>query len=368
MSTTVDINNDELQVGGLEQLEEGTVFEETTLVVTQNNTDTPKQQPFSNLKLQLSAASAGDTEETAKVSLKTILQSLSNRIKALFARFDSETGHAHTGSDSARISYASLNNRPAIPTALSELLGDATHRTVTDTEKVFWGAKQTALVSGTNIKTINGVSVLGSGNLEVSGGGLSFKYLVFFDFYGSSDESLPAECAEGDVCFNRDTGKVFSATAENTWGSGEPVSDSIIYKYKGVAYHHFSGNDLIRLSNLSPETIILSDTSGSAISEVPSYSVNTKLFCQLNNTATNRAIKISAPTNDACCELTFENNTASAITITFPNASGIVNYPYSTSGIIISAGLRRTISWEMTGEASSTDMNIFWGDEQTAVS
>ena len=37
-------------------------------------------------------------------------------------------------------------------------------------------------------------------------------------------------------------------------------------------------------------------------------------------------------------------------------------------GIIISAGLRRTISWEMTGEENSTDMNIFWGDEQSAVS
>jgi hypothetical protein len=32
-------------------------------------------------------------------------------------------------------------------------------------------AKQNVLVSGTNIKTINGSSILGSGNLEISGGG-----------------------------------------------------------------------------------------------------------------------------------------------------------------------------------------------------
>ena len=32
-------------------------------------------------------------------------------------------------------------------------------------------SKQDTLLSGTNIKTINGSSILGSGNLEVSGGG-----------------------------------------------------------------------------------------------------------------------------------------------------------------------------------------------------
>jgi hypothetical protein len=36
-----------------------------------------------------------------------------------------------------------------------------------------WNAKQDALVSGTNIKTINGESILGSGNIEVSGGDLT---------------------------------------------------------------------------------------------------------------------------------------------------------------------------------------------------
>lgn len=33
-----------------------------------------------------------------------------------------------------------------------------------------WGSKQDALVSGENIKTINGESILGSGNIEISGG------------------------------------------------------------------------------------------------------------------------------------------------------------------------------------------------------
>lgn len=33
------------------------------------------------------------------------------------------------------------------------------------------GAKQDTLVSGTNIKTINGTAILGSGDISISGGG-----------------------------------------------------------------------------------------------------------------------------------------------------------------------------------------------------
>lgn len=38
---------------------------------------------------------------------------------------------------------------------------------VTTTDKTTWSGKQDALVSGTNIKTINGTSILGSGNIDV---------------------------------------------------------------------------------------------------------------------------------------------------------------------------------------------------------
>lgn len=41
---------------------------------------------------------------------------------------------------------------------------------VTSSDKTTWSNKQDALVSGTNIKTINGSSVLGSGDLTVDGG------------------------------------------------------------------------------------------------------------------------------------------------------------------------------------------------------
>ena len=47
----------------------------------------------------------------------------------------------------------------------------STNKVVTSTEKSTWSGKQDALVSGTNIKTINNESILGSGNITIQGGG-----------------------------------------------------------------------------------------------------------------------------------------------------------------------------------------------------
>ena len=54
---------------------------------------------------------------------------------------------------------------------------DASNRFVTDTEKATWNAKQAALVSGTNIKTIGGVSLLGPGDIPIASASLAnFAY------------------------------------------------------------------------------------------------------------------------------------------------------------------------------------------------
>lgn len=45
----------------------------------------------------------------------------------------------------------------------------------TFTNATKWNTKQDILVSATNIKTINGVTILGSGDLTISGSGLTFK-------------------------------------------------------------------------------------------------------------------------------------------------------------------------------------------------
>jgi len=66
-----------------------------------------------------------------------------------------------------------------IPTDLADLSDDTTHRLVTDTEKATWNGKQDTLVSGTSIKTVDGQSLLGSGNVEIGGG--IIKYYRFTD-------------------------------------------------------------------------------------------------------------------------------------------------------------------------------------------
>lgn len=52
----------------------------------------------------------------------------------------------------------------------ADLVDDSTttNKFVTTSDKTTWSGKQDALVSGTNIKTINNTSLLGSGNIEVS--------------------------------------------------------------------------------------------------------------------------------------------------------------------------------------------------------
>lgn len=60
----------------------------------------------------------------------------------------------------------------------ADLISDGTtNKTVTATEKTTWSGKQEALVSGTNIKTINNESLLGSGNISVSSGTSDYDQL-----------------------------------------------------------------------------------------------------------------------------------------------------------------------------------------------
>ena len=63
-------------------------------------------------------------------------------------------------------SYNDLSNKPTIPTNTNQLTNGAGFIT----SQAISG-KQDTLVSGSNIKTINGQSVLGSGNITIEGGG-----------------------------------------------------------------------------------------------------------------------------------------------------------------------------------------------------
>lgn len=92
----------------------------------------------------------------------------------------SDVGHKHVKSDITDFptlsdvatsgNYNDLSNKPTIPTVpsnVSAFNNDAGYLT----EHQDISGKQDKLVSGTNIKTINNQSLLGSGNINISGGG-----------------------------------------------------------------------------------------------------------------------------------------------------------------------------------------------------
>lgn len=66
-------------------------------------------------------------------------------------------------------SYADLSNKPTIPTVDTTLASGSTNAAQSGAVYTALAGKQATLVSGTNIKTVNNESILGSGNLTITG-------------------------------------------------------------------------------------------------------------------------------------------------------------------------------------------------------
>ena len=118
--------------------------------------------------------------------------------------------------------YNDLSNKPTIPTATSDLTNDSGFITSSYHDST----KQDTLVSGTNIKTVNNQSLLGSGNIEIQGGSgadlLStnnvFTGTNVFNYY---DDNIPGQPAFG-VIANIDNA---DATIEHTFYSFSVITD-----------------------------------------------------------------------------------------------------------------------------------------------
>lgn len=146
--------------------------------------------------------------------------------------------------------------------------------------------KQAALVSGTNIKTVNGNSLLGSGNLVISGGG-----------GGSGDVVGPASAADGAVAlFDGITGKLLKAggTALASWATktaptGDPVgttdtqtlSGKTIVGLKEARVAMAANNIDLALGNVFTKTI--SGASTLTVSNVPAAGVSASFILKLTN-------------------------------------------------------------------------------------
>jgi len=93
--------------------------------------------------------------------------------------------------DRVRYTWQTWECNTAITTAES---WNAEHWTALDSLQVQINAKQDTLVSGTNIKTINNQSILGSGNINIQGGGI--ETVEFLD-YGTIDFENGVELQDG---------------------------------------------------------------------------------------------------------------------------------------------------------------------------
>lgn len=84
--------------------------------------------------------------------------------------FDPSNYYSKAETDEAISAATSGKADTSAVTAVNDVLTAHTADTtihVTSSDKTTWNGKQDALVSGTNIKTINGTSILGSGDLQV---------------------------------------------------------------------------------------------------------------------------------------------------------------------------------------------------------
>lgn len=86
-------------------------------------------------------------------------------IAALQSALADKANTADLGAVATSNNYNDLSNIPAALSLFTDDLGSSPTHTHSD--------KQSTLVSGTNIKTVNGTSLLGTGNIDISGSGLS---------------------------------------------------------------------------------------------------------------------------------------------------------------------------------------------------
>lgn len=143
--------------------------------------------------------------------------------------------------------YSEIGNTPTIPDELADLADDSTHRLVTDTEKNTWNAKQAALVSGTNIKTINNESLLGSGNITIQGGGgISTITLTFTPNEGETYFKTKAQAAtalgitadEVDSLMAGDYDRlIFNGLYADKSTPGQVTSDAAYQQYVAADYN-----------------------------------------------------------------------------------------------------------------------------------
>ena len=244
-------------------------------------------------------------------------------------------------------SYNDLTNKPNIPSKTSDLTNDSGFITSSYHDDT----KQNTLVSGTNIKTINNESLLGSGNISIQGGGTGTDVQI----NGSSIVSNDVADIQVEGTYNASTNKIATM-------SEIPTKVSDLSNDSG-----FITNTVNNLTNYYTKTNTYTKTEIdnliSAISTLDIEVVQT-LPTQDISTTTIYLVPKTPSTNDAYDEYIYVNNSWEHIGSTEVDLSnyytktqtdGLLNNKANTTDVQNNKNLTKGIEYIVGTQAEATN-------------
>lgn len=180
-----------------------------------NYDDTAISQAVDKLRTDLDALVSGDTTTAIKTFNEVIAfldgiqdtQDLSGIIASIEQQIAGKMDKVTLATVATSGSYGDLSDKPTIPDVSN---------------------KQDKLVSGTNIKTINGTSLLGSGDIVISGGGGSEGVVSWDDIQGKPIH---------DVSLGQKDGSRLDTTAMRITTFDHCSTDAISFTRRGITFY-----------------------------------------------------------------------------------------------------------------------------------
>jgi hypothetical protein len=137
--------------------------------------------------------------------------------------------------------------------------------------------KQDTLVSGTNIKTINNQSLLGSGNITIEGGSASTEPFFLYKYYYKSDYSEDTDIPSGYINWYQKDNKTYAKISEHDSLSG------LEFEISKLAGHTYGFKNLPSLDDCSAFDIYIVYTNmemtGTTINIIDSTKTPFNLYC-----------------------------------------------------------------------------------------
>lgn len=222
-------------------------------------------------------------------------------------------------------------------------------KSITTANIASWNAKQALLVSGTNIKTINGLSILGSGNLTITGGG---ETLWTQD---SQDISPITANLRLTIYGNRPDGSAMAL-----FYNGAAGGQGIIAEAETIA-GDFQGH------GATLEALRVSNNNGGPIATFTG-NANTVVF---NNTGTISGFTPTAPNHLTTKDYVDTavagagsgpgGGSVTAVGLTAPTGFTVTNSPITTSGNL-TLGFTTGYSLPTTAKQTNWDTAFGWGN------